>query len=48
MYGNLYHFMKFSGTNVDAAKKILAESKLPIILANDLDDAAIKAVSSMQ
>lgn len=35
------------GTNVDAAKKILKESGLPIQSASDLDDAAKKAVASI-
>lgn len=34
------------GTNVTEAKKLLAESKLSIVTANDLDEAARKAVSS--
>lgn len=33
-----------SGTNVDAAKKILKDSGLPIIQAKDLDHAAMAAV----
>ena len=37
----------FTGTNVDEAKKILAESNLPISSATDLDDAAKKAVASL-
>ncbi len=36
-----------AGTNVDAAKKILQESGLPIQSASDLDDAAKKAVASI-
>lgn len=39
--------VRLEGTNVDAAKKIIAESGLPIISAQDLDDAAIKAVKSI-
>nr|KAG5701667.1 hypothetical protein BaRGS_027825 [Batillaria attramentaria] len=35
------------GTNVDEAKKILAESNLPIVAAENLDDAARKAVASL-
>lgn len=34
----------FVGTNVDAAKKILQDSGLPIIQAKDLDHAALTAV----
>lgn len=36
------------GTNVDAAKKILQDSGLPIKSATDLDDAAKKAVASIK
>ena len=36
-----------AGTNVEEAKKILAESNLPISSASDLDDAAKKAVASL-
>jgi len=39
--------VRLEGTNVDAAKKILADSNLPIRSAVDLDDAAMKAVSSL-
>ncbi|OQR68042.1 succinyl-CoA ligase-like [Tropilaelaps mercedesae] len=38
--------VRLEGTNVDAAKELLANSGLPIHSANDLDDAAIKAVAS--
>lgn len=37
----------YEGTNVEAAKKILAESGLPIQSATNLDDAAQKAVASI-
>ncbi len=39
-----------AGTNVDLAKKILAEQKgsVSIISAEDLDDAAKKAVAAIQ
>ena len=37
----------YTGTNVDAAKKILKDSGLPIQSATDLDDAAKKAVASI-
>jgi len=40
--------VRLEGTNVDEAKKIMAESGLPIISAEDLDDAAQKAVASLQ
>jgi succinyl-CoA synthetase beta subunit len=39
--------VRLEGTNVDNAKKIVAESGLKIISANDLDDAARKAVSML-
>lgn len=35
-----------SGSNVDAAKKILADSNLPIINAEGFEDGAMKAVAS--
>lgn len=44
---NFYWLLSFEGTNVEAAKKILAESGLPIHSATDLDDAAQKAVASI-
>lgn len=37
---------RLEGTNVEAGKKILADSGLAIIPANDLDDAAAKAVAA--
>ena len=40
--------VRLEGTNVEAAKKIMAESGLPIITAEDLDDAAQKAVASIK
>ena len=36
--------VRLEGTNVDMGKRILAESQLPIALADDLDDAARKVV----
>lgn len=39
--------VRLEGTNVDNAKKILADSGLPIQSAVDLDDAAKKAVSAL-
>ena len=36
--------VRLEGTNVEAAKKILAESDVKITSAEDLDDAARKAV----
>lgn len=40
--------VRLEGTNVESAKKILAEAaeKLKIISADDLDDAASKAVKA--
>ncbi|GFY52078.1 succinate--CoA ligase subunit beta, mitochondrial [Trichonephila inaurata madagascariensis] len=39
--------VRLEGTNVDEAKIILANSGLPIVTATDLDDAAKKAVASL-
>jgi succinyl-CoA synthetase beta subunit len=36
-----------AGTNVEQAKKLLAESGLPIIAAKNLDEAAAKAVAAI-
>ena len=43
----LHWFLKFVGNNVEAAKKIIADSGLPIQSATDLDNAAQKAVASI-
>ncbi|XP_043469582.1 succinate--CoA ligase [GDP-forming] subunit beta, mitochondrial [Leptopilina heterotoma] len=40
--------VRLEGTNVTEAKKILSESGLPILTANDLDEAAKKAVHSIK
>ncbi|XP_076548686.1 succinate--CoA ligase [GDP-forming] subunit beta, mitochondrial-like [Osmia lignaria lignaria] len=40
--------VRLEGTNVTEAKKILAESNLSILTANDLDEAAKKAVCSVK
>ncbi|KAG9483576.1 hypothetical protein GDO78_009476 [Eleutherodactylus coqui] len=40
--------VRLEGTNVNEAKRILSESGLPIMSANDLDDAARKAVGSIR
>ncbi len=40
--------VRLEGTNVDAGKKIIQGSGLAIIAADDLDDAAKKAVKSIQ
>ncbi|KAG9353295.1 hypothetical protein JZ751_017871 [Albula glossodonta] len=39
--------VRLEGTNVEEAKRILSESGLPITAANNLDDAAKKAVASI-
>ena len=39
--------VRLEGTNVEAGKAILAEAALNIISADDLDDAAVKAVHSL-
>jgi len=39
--------VRLAGTNVDVGKKILRESGLAIITADDLDDAAKKAVATL-
>jgi succinyl-CoA synthetase beta subunit len=36
--------VRLQGTQVEAAKKLIADSKLPIISIDDLDQAASKAV----
>ncbi|MDH5343555.1 MAG: ADP-forming succinate--CoA ligase subunit beta, partial [Betaproteobacteria bacterium] len=38
--------VRLEGTNVDLGKKILADSGLPIISANNMDDAAQKVVAA--
>ena len=40
--------VRLEGTNVDLGKKILAQSGLPIITANDLGDAAQKIVKAVK
>ena len=40
--------VRLEGTNVEEGKKILNESGLPIITADDLDDAAVKAVNAIK
>ncbi|XP_076659926.1 succinate--CoA ligase [GDP-forming] subunit beta, mitochondrial-like [Halictus rubicundus] len=40
--------VRLEGTNVNEAKELLEESGLPIITANDLDEAAKKAVNSVK
>ena len=40
--------VRLEGTNVDLGKKILADSGLPIVSADDLDDAAKKVVNAVK
>ena len=40
--------VRLEGTNVDLGKKILSESGLNVLAANDLDDAAQKIVKAVQ
>ena len=40
--------VRLAGTNVDLGKKILAESGLPILSADDLADAAEKVVKAVK
>jgi len=40
--------VRLEGTNVDLGKKIIQESGLPVITADDLDDAAKKVVAAAQ
>jgi succinyl-CoA synthetase beta subunit len=40
--------VRLEGTNVELGKKIIAESKLNVISANDLDDAAKKIVKAVK
>jgi succinyl-CoA synthetase beta subunit len=40
--------VRLEGTNVDLGKKIIAESGLNVISADDLDDAAQKIVNAVK
>ena len=40
--------VRFEGTNVDEGKQILSRGKMKIITANNLDDAASKAVKAIE
>jgi succinyl-CoA synthetase beta subunit len=40
--------VRLEGTNVEEGKRILAESGLPIVAANDLGDAAVKIVAAVK
>lgn len=37
--------VRLEGTNVEQGKKLIAESGIEVVVANDLDDAAVKAVA---
>ncbi len=45
---NVPVIVRLAGTNVEAGRKILDESGLALIQAEDLDDAAAKAVASLE
>lgn len=48
MFANLgIEMLIYIGTNVDAAKELLAKSGLTILSAENLDDAAQKAVKCL-
>jgi succinyl-CoA synthetase beta subunit len=40
--------VRLEGTNVDLGKKILRDSGLDVIPADDLDDAALKIVNAVR
>ena len=40
--------VRLEGTNVELGKKIMTESGLPIISADDLGDAAVKVVAAVK
>ena len=40
--------VRLEGTNVEIGKKIMEDSKMAIITASDLDDAAKKAVKAIK
>ena len=40
--------VRLEGTNVELGKKIIAESKLNVTSADDLDDAAQKVVAAVK
>jgi len=44
---NIPVVVRLAGTNVALGKKIISESGLSIITADDLDDAAKKAVATL-
>ena len=45
---NMPLVIRLAGTNVDEGKKILSDSGLKIIPADDLDDAAVKIVNAVK
>lgn len=47
LYGFIYICFYILGTNVSASKELLEESGLKIKFAMNLDDAAKKAISSL-
>jgi succinyl-CoA synthetase beta subunit len=40
--------VRLEGTNVELGKEIIAKSKLNVVSANDLDDAAQKIVKAVK
>lgn len=40
--------VRFEGTNKDEAKDILEHSKLPIIIAEDMEDSVNKLITAME
>lgn len=40
--------VRLEGTNVELGKKLLRESGIALVTADDLDDAAIKAVAQVK
>ena len=40
--------VRFEGTNKDEAKDILEHSKLPIIIADDMEDSVNKLIAAME
>ena len=39
--------VRLEGTNVERGKQILQDSDVQVVTADDLDDAALKAVASL-
>ena len=40
--------VRLEGTNVDAGRKLLTDSQLPLLAATDIADAAQKVVAAVQ